>query len=262
MNVAILGCGPSGLLAARAADVRGHKVDLYSRKVKSEINGAMFMHASIPGISDVAPEFMIDIIKSGVREGYAENVYGDPSHPVSWDKFEGGPFPAWDLRAAYDKLWERWEGRILSIEITQAILLSLIETYDKVISTVPANAICALPDVHRFDSQRIWIERMEGGLIERVNDDNLMYYNGYTRDGKYGMIGPPWYRYCQINGLRSWEYARPPSGDSIADSMVEGYKPTGTNCDCWPQIMKLGRFGAWQKQVLTHHVYEAAYHAL
>jgi hypothetical protein len=26
--------------------------------------------------------------------------------------------------------------------------------------------------------------------------------------------------------------------------------------------MKLGRFGAWQKQVLTHHVYEAAYHAL
>jgi hypothetical protein len=261
MNVAILGCGPSGLLAAHAAKQRGHEVVVVSRKIKSEINGAMFLHRGIPGINEVEPDFMIDIIKSGVREGYAENVYGDPSHPVSWDKFESDPFPAWDLRNVYDRLWKAWEPKIVNVEYSHAMLASMLEVQDKVISTIPRTATCTM--AHEFTSQDIWIERLEGGLIERVNDHNLMYYNGYTPDGKYGMIGPPWYRYCQINGIRSWEYAKERHPDSMLDGrVIRGYKPISTTCDCWPRVMFLGRFGAWQKQILTHHVYEAVWRAL
>lgn len=258
MNVAIFGCGPSGLLAAHAAKLRGHEVVVLSRKIKSEINGAMFLHKGIPVLNEVAPDFMITIIKSGVREGYAENVYGDPNHPVSWDKFEPGPFPAWDLRAVYDRLWESWDKKIIDVEYSHALLASLLTTSDKVISTLPRTLLCT--GGHEFSSQDIWIERMEGGLIERVNDDNLMYYNGYTPDpsAKYGMIGPKWYRYCQINGLRSWEYAKPAEGQNV----VRGYKPIETNCDCWPQVMHVGRFGRWQKQILTHHVFDEVFHAL
>jgi hypothetical protein len=262
MNVAILGCGPSGLLAAHAAEQRGHEVVIISRKIKSEINGAMFLHLGIPGINEVAPDFMIQVIKNGVREGYAENVYNDPSHPVSWDKFEGGPFPAWDLRAVYDKLWEAWELKIIDREYSHSMLTSLLDGSYAVISTIPRTVTCLRP-AHRFTSQDIWIERLEGGLIERVNDDNLMYYNGFTPDGKYGMIGPPWYRYCQINGLRSWEYAKPRDPVSeIGGRVIRGFKPIATTCDCWPQVMFAGRFGQWQKQILTHHVYEAVYDAL
>lgn len=260
MNVAILGCGPSGLLAAHAARLRGHDVTVISRKIKSEINGAMFLHAGIPGLCEVAPDFMINIIKTGCKEGYAENVYGDPNHPVSWDKFEDGPFPAWDLRAAYDRLWNSWEPKIVEADYSHAMMASLVASGSKVISTIPRDLTCT--QGHEFSSQNIWIERMEGGLIEGVNDDNLMYYNGYTPDGKYEMIGPKWYRYCQINGIRSWEYAKPPGSGGIADVLIRGYKPIATNCDCWPEVMFVGRFGQWQKQVLTHHVYQAVWNAL
>lgn len=253
MNIAVLGCGPSGLLAAHAANELGHNVVVYSMPQKSEISGAMFMHTMIPGLSGVSPEMQIEIVKSGIREGYAENVYGDPEHPVSWDKFEPGLFPAWDLRKTYDKLWWKWQGRIIPANITLTVLASICEGHDKVISSIPAPTICIRPKVHVFDSQKIWIKRMEG-----VSPRNVMHYNGWTADGKYGQVGPKWYRYSQIQGHRSWEYSIPIENGDV----VEGYKPIFTNCDCWPRVMKVGRFGAWRKQVLTHHVWNEVFDAL
>jgi hypothetical protein len=98
-------------------------------------------------------------------------------------------------------------------------------------------------------------------MIPNVNDDDVMYYNGYTPDGRYGKIGPPWYRYSQINGYRSWEYSKPPM-DIKPFQISEGYKPLWTNCNCYPKFIKLGRFGAWEKQILTHHVYGGTFSAL
>ena len=96
--------------------------------------------------------------------------------------------------------------------------------------------ICTRPDIHRFHFQDIWIERMVG-----VGNRNIMHYNGWTPDGKYGEKGPPWYRFSQIRGLRSWEYSEPIGGKDV----VKGFKPIETGCDCWPKILKVGRFGAW-----------------
>ena len=29
-------------------------------------------------------------------------------------------------------------------------------------------------------------------------------------------------------------------------------KPIATNCDCFPNVIRAGRFGTWKKGVLTH----------
>lgn len=51
MNIAILGCGPSGLVAAHAAmQININKrVSVFSRNLRSPIYGAQYLHQPIPG---------------------------------------------------------------------------------------------------------------------------------------------------------------------------------------------------------------------
>ena len=227
----------------------------------SKISGAMFLHRAIPHISDNnQPDMLIDIIKVGTREGYAENVYGDPQHPVSWDKFSDGQIPAWDLRQAYGRLWEQNEALMYDTEIDPDVAQEIEKQFDYTFSSIPATALCTAG--HYFRSKSIWLHKRLGGLIEKVNDGNMMYYNGYTTDGKYGFIGPDWYRYSQIKEHRAWEFASPPSDDEWPFERAVGYKPLSTNCDCLPRIRRIGRFGKWEKQVLSHHAYEEVLYAL
>lgn len=262
MIVAILGAGPAGLLAAEAVEQRGHKAAIFSRKVKSEMFGAMFLHSRIPGITSVDPELLIDVIKSGTREGYAQNVYGDTNHPVSWDKFSEGTIPGWDLKKAYDKLWTSFSPQINEADVNSQNIGDLIKNFERVYCSIPAQSLC-VDETHEFKQQNIWIVHGEGGLIPGVNDMDLMYYNGHPPDGSVaGTVGPEWYRYSQINGYRCWEYRHHPGDAGATDvfSLSEGFKPISTTCDCWLWGMKrIGRFGKFEKQVLTHHTYHEVY---
>jgi hypothetical protein len=261
MQVAILGCGPAGLLAAHAVAEAGHEPIILSRKVKSPIFGAQYLHRHIRGLNLPAPEHQIDVIKAGCREGYAENVYGTPDAPVSWDKFDGGVVPGWNMQKAYDNLWGIYDGITHDVNLDAELLHQLSTNYPIIYSTIPADMICAKPDEHKFYSQGIYVVHGPGvHLIEGVNDGDIMYYNGYTPDGRYGNIaGFSWYRFSQINKYQSWEYRERPAGDQIGWdhlTLSEGRKPISTSCGCWPRMIKVGRFGAWDKQILTHHVYE------
>lgn len=249
-QVAILGCGPAGLLAAEAADRCGFTPSIFSKKVKSEMFGAMFLHQAIPDVTPVDPDFNIAITKVGTRAGYAKNVYGDAEAPVSWDVIPEESMEGWDLRAAYDKLWDKYESSILNIDLDPADIRSIIAGYANVYTTIPAKVSCVGP--HEFRSQPIWVLHGDGTphLIEGVNDHNMMYYNGDT-------IGPGWYRFSQINRYQCWEFSRVPGPGYNYEryQLSEGHKPISTDCDCWPQLRRLGRFGCWEKGVLTHHAY-------
>jgi hypothetical protein len=269
MKVAILGCGPAGLLAAHAVARAGHEPNVYSHKVKSQMFGAMYLHRAIPGITSDNPELEIRVIKSGTREGYANKVYGDPSAPVSWDLFEPGVVPGWDLAKAYDKLWEMYEHTIVSEDVTPYLADLKTKVYPLVFSTVPLTTLCREPRaMHEFTKQDIWVLHGPGDhLILGVNDNNMMYYSGDDPLGKLSpLIGPTWYRFSQINKYQAWEYASDPQldPDEVMDGMTisTGIKPLTNNCDCHPEIVRLGRFGKWQKGVLTHHAFEEAQNAL
>jgi hypothetical protein len=223
---------------------------IYSRKEKSQIYAAMFLHKFIPVICPDEPELNIRIFKRGTREGYAEKVYGDPKHPVSWDKFEPGTIKAWNLSSAYDRLWNLYSHRIMDVQIAPLTITMLAQKHDLVFSTIPRPAICY--QGHKFRSQNIWVKH--GPSSGRLGGQDMMVYNGSDL-GDY-------YRYSEINGYRSWEYSFEPKGELAGCILTKGYKPTETNCVCYPDVVKLGRFGVWEKQILTHHVYEGAFNAL
>lgn len=249
--IAILGCGPAGLLVAHACAITEMDFVIYSRPIKSEMYGAMYLHQKIPGITRSDPDFEIQIIKQGCREGYAENVYRDPEHEVSWDKFDAGVFPAWSLSRAYDRLWSKYSGFIQDQDISYDWLQDLVNGRI-IFNTIPKMAICN--GDHLFDFQSIWVVRKHDFAFDNTN---MIYYNGLTPDGKYGQMGQDWYRYSQINGLRSWEYSFDPGGNLYAET-VQGNKPISNNCDCHPFVHMLGRYGKWKKGVLTHHAFNEA----
>lgn len=247
-KVLVLGCGPAGLLSAQAAWEAGAKVKIASRRVKSIMPGAQYLHARVPGMK-VEPDGYLEYIKIGTAEGYAQKVYGDPSHPVSWNSInaaEGVRHPAWRIGAFYDYLWGEWSAEIMDGEVDATNLASLCRLYDLVISTIPAIALCRNP-THNFHGQKVWI------LPELVSacPENTIIYSGHPAYS--------WYRTSMIFGHPSTEWSRMPSGlEPIhGKNFWSGLKPTGTDCDCSPgNLMRVGRFGKWDKNALVHHAHE------
>lgn len=288
-QVAILGSGPAGLLAALAAKQTGNEPIIFSKKIKSPMFGAMYLHEAIPGLTNPEPDFELDVIKVGSQEGYAYNVYGDREAPCSWEHIPSGSTPAWNLHRAYDRLWKLFEPVIRPAELDHGNVGIIANNFPITMSTIPAPAICGRN--HEFTSQEIEIIHGPGNaLIKGVNDDHMMYYCGVPWDGSFDvglddpnwqfnndenagnvdkhLIGHDWYRFSQIHQHQAWEY---PKGRGIkhfgADEIswgrkiVHGKKPLTTNCTCWlayPGYRRLGRFGKWQKAVLTHHAYREA----
>jgi hypothetical protein len=247
-KVAIIGCGPSGLLAAHAAAQLGVKAKIYTIwKKPSVMTGAMYLHSPIPQLTGRKPDAEIVISKWGTKEGYARKVYGDESHPVSWDHFEEGIFPMWSLRKTYEQAWEMYKKQMVTRRIDRVQLEWVIARHDLVICTAPKDSYCLQPVYHTFRSQPIWIRNRPLG---DCSGETIMTYSGDPNH--------PWYRMSQIDYNLSYEYATEPPFNGLAS----GFKPTGNNCNCWPTVLWAGRFGAWQKGVLTHHVYTEARRAL
>jgi len=252
MNVAVLGCGPAGLLAAYAAEELGHQVTILSRKQKSEMFGAMYLHEPIPGLCDDEPEFQVQVTKIGSRAGYANNVYGDPGADVSWDKFEDGLTPAWSLSSLYRYLWSVYEDKIVDVTLGPTVVRDLAKEYERTFSSIPARLLCENWH-HSFTSAHIWV--IHGHV--KATSGNMMVYNGLPYSGL-----PSWYRYSLIQGYQSWEFSSRHTqatltARSVLDhlTLTEGWKPLLTNCDCHPEITRIGRFGKWDKHVFTHHSY-------
>lgn len=243
MTVAVLGCGPSGLLAAHAAVRAGVDVQILSMYRPSPIGGAQFLHRAIPGITEDVPDGELDFIYVGDKEGYAKKVYGNPWSDTSWGTWEG-KVPVWNLRRAYAKLWALYEELIVDTKLDYDRVLSVSRSYEFVFSTVPLSKICIHPVQHVFMEQPVWI------TDEGITGENSIVYNGL------GMAS--WYRASSIFGSVSIEYSNPPLRES-----VRVVKPISNSCTCTPKnVVKLGRYGRWEKGVLTHHAYEGAENAL
>jgi hypothetical protein len=252
MNVGVLGCGPTGLIAADMAMAEGNDVTIYSRRTPSVIAGAMFLQAPMGWYSPPDPEFYITIKKWGTKEGYAVNVYGEADHDNSWDSYPEGRMPGWNMKKAYDKLWKHYNDIIVSCDLDEDWMHAIIARHDIVFSSVPLPVLCLNP-AHRFDKQHIVI--VHGPSPSYSKGEDMITYNG--------LKDPAWYRYSRIGGYRGWEYSIDNAGVLMTPGniiarpglkMAEVSKPLETDCDCWPEVHRIGRYGQWKKGVLVHHV--------
>lgn len=256
-SVVIFGCGPSGLFAAWAAEQAGTTVRIISKKRRSELFGAQYLHQPIPGIS--VEERQVEYRLLGTHEGYRQRVYGDNYlGPTSVDELIGYQ-EAWDIRSTYNRLYDYFEDRIENVKQIDGLLFkSLIESkvfsqYDYIINSIPLPVICLKPALHKFNSQRIWAigDAPERGQIAPIDcPKDKVICNGQTIDHE-----DRWYRLSNVFGHTTVEWP----GWLYPGSMIqpaEVRKPISTTCDCHPQVKMIGRFGKWEKGVLSHQAYD------
>jgi hypothetical protein len=251
-TVAVLGCGPAGLFAAQALSLHGFNPVILSKKQKSVIYGAQYLHKPIPGLSSQRADGVIRTIRAGREDIYAHRVYGAGQAVTSWRSVR--PLAdAWDLRSTYDRAWNKFQESIADIALAPDDIAELTSEFDLVISTVPLWSICLKPKEHSHDSLSILVKKDLEELIV-VQDENWVLYNG-THDHD-------WYRASQIFGHTSAEARANPTLVASQHGWEIGFKVIGNNCDCHPNVVRAGRMGLWTRAVLTHHAFEKACEAI
>jgi len=268
-RIAVLGCGPSGLLAAHAAKKLGQDVTVLSVKERSPILGGQYLHIEIPGITGEASN--VTYIKIGDTRGYSQKVYGKPDVPCF--RFPAGEYPAWSLTEAYGNLWDIWSDKIEHCCVGPDDVEQLCGEYDLVLSTIPRDILCYRSE-HPFERQLIRVA--QGGTLINPHVENVVLYSGRPRDS--------WYRTSNLFGHHTTEWSEasiesvdntelfdlfdmPPNEDEARQEiwLMGGFKPLRHGCDCHDEhdnLVWLGRFGQWSHGVLVSDAFEQAQQAI
>lgn len=255
MRVLVLGCGPAGLLAAHAAALAGHDVLIYSKARKSRLYGCQYLHAPIPGISEDQP-VDVSYTLDGTAEEYRKKVYGpDWKGEVSPETLEADHH-AWDIRAAYDRLWEMYGPYVQDADLSDPATLDgvLASGQDVTFSTIPAPLLCADPG-HDFLSEKVY------ALGDAPEEGQFVPWSLGAQYGEHGVLCngrdvPSWYRLARVHGYTTVEWPgrkKPP-----VEGVAEVVKPLATTCTCRPEVHRLGRYGVWKKGVLSHEAFFVA----
>jgi len=264
--VAVLGCGPAGLMAVHACKMAGLEVVSLSQYGKSKLGGAQFLHKEIPGITE-APEGKVTYRVVGNAVTYQRKTYGVSGPQPSFVSFsnvnDGDVIDAWSLPRAYDKLWDGYHQFINDARVDGQWVVDHADEFSLVISTIPRTALCLnrrvmpVPDgsepvsAHTFHykSIRILNDRCfvpEG--VMRHFGENVVHYNGLNSNS--------WYRSSDLWGVKSTEFGANVEGMWLpyGDDLVEARKPLSTSCDCHKDlnVLFVGRYGAWDKSRLAH----------
>lgn len=251
MKILVLGCGPAGLLAAHAASYAPDAyINIVSIKQRSELYGCQYLHGPIPDLALDTTTVSYEL--RGSVSDYQRKVYGDQPVPggVSPAALTGS-HPAWDIRQAYEQLWERYAGLVDDFPIDASDMGRMLSYYapDLVVNTIPLPLLCAEPTAHSFTSQQCWAmgdapER--GQFVPIPRQEDTIVCDG-TRDVS-------WYRTSTVFGYSTAEWSglrpKPP-----LEGVVAFNKPLATTCDCWPDMLRVGRYGSWTKGALSHEAF-------
>jgi hypothetical protein len=263
-SVAILGCGPAGLLVAHAAELSNWDFKIYSLKRKSPIFGAQYLHEPILDLQLPDP-VMLSYKLDGTPEEYRQKVYGP-----SWDgqtspeDYEGSHL-AWDLREAYEQLWFEYGSEVQPIDLASIpswILYedltkrqTLSDGHDLVISTVPRTVFDG--DDSNFERTNVW------ALGDSDHQRVFMYRPPSFTVQCDGTKTNQWYRVSNIFGYCTMEWPQwwntpfasvtPPARG--AQMIAKPLRYTGSAAQ---DLIHLGRYAQWQKGVLTSDVFKAS----
>jgi hypothetical protein len=260
VKVIILGCGPAGLMAAEAAEQAtpyGESVEIgiVSRKQKSALYGAQYLHSPIPYMTSTTARSVSYVLRGGTPLDYRLKVYGNGwSGTVSPEDMERNHL-AWDIRATYDNLWAKWEHAVSDLDVTPYGLKQILGDLkpDLMVNTIPRPSLCE--SGHFFGSTEVWAAGdapdlgIDIGKMYDCPDEHIICEAGdnsawYRKSRVFGHTTVEWPGYIERVPVRT------------ASRVV---KPLNTNCDCWPNILHLGRYGMWAKGVLSDSAFVHAH---
>jgi hypothetical protein len=251
----ILGCGPAGLFAAHAFEQAGWSITIVSKFSKGRPSGCQYLHQPIPGLTEERTE--VDYVLHGDATEYAKKVYGDPllAGCVSAVTLQGR-HPAWNLRRAYDCAWGRLHRFVRHADLPNqdavANLIAIMKP-DITVSSIPAPLLCGCG--HTFNSKKVWVagdDPTSGRLIPFAAMPDTVVCNGDPNVG--------WYRKANVFGHTTIEW---PIGNKPPVSYVSAIeKPVSNNCNCLPGVIRVGRYGRWQKGALAHEAYRDVMEAI
>jgi hypothetical protein len=255
MKVAVVGCGPAGLAAAHAAYGLGAKVTIISPGIKSPQRGPLILQRPIPAITTDHPYgYIRQIVIGGSILDYRYKLYGDINISIQGNILQSG-YHGWNHIEAYDRMWrlymgnepdfpdENWNGRATRIDrfITPLDMEYLPGVYDLVVNTAPLKNLCRNGD-HHFTFKAV--EITEGYSYPKQPPDTTIFNAG----DKY-----PWIRSAWLFGNSCTEWLQGTAPRELEPITIR--KPLGHDCNCYPQILGTGRFGAWRNETWVDTAY-------
>ena len=255
-KVVILGSGPAGLMSVAAGlatpGLAGMDFHVLSVGGKSPLYGAQYLHEPIPDYTDENDYVRVRYQTWGSADDYKRKVYGQMWDGTVSPEDLDEEHSAWDIRETYDRLWDDFGQFVEPTRIDHAGLRILMDGRSKlgkvelVISSIPKAALCI--QGHQFRSANIVAagDAPDLGikLPYRQAKDNSVICNGNRE--------PSWYRLSNIFGHKTVEW---PDGMTPSIPSAAVIKPLSNNCDCFPDVLHVGRYGKWEKGVLSHTAY-------
>jgi hypothetical protein len=241
MTIAILGSGPAGLFAAHALAQAGEDFHIFSKGEKSEPVGPQFLLREIEGVT--GRPISIEAVLRGTAEGYkAKSGMNLPT----MRRFE-----AWDLRAAYDKVWALYRDRIepADFDLHPWFLDIVADQHDEVISTIPAPLVCRNLN-HVFESRTSWITDNIKAEQGEFQDDkkNVILYSGDEDDW--------WYVQSRVLGQACTEFPKDKKPWRYQGKVTKVQTPVHTDCTCYDEFHFEGRLGSWDWAVDAYDAYQ------
>lgn len=251
-KVIVLGTNLEGLLAGHAASIAGH--DVYFIEETTEPGGLDFLAAPIP----LTMARAIPLHVSDEGSGEPADFFGKLTGGLVTKHFRL-PFmgmdgcPIWDPMEVFLQLQKIYASyfREPSAEGIDSELVAALASDAKIVSSVQLPAICKEPDDHNFS----WAPLVSVDAVSYGSDQVANVRLSGDPDTPAAIIGSTFFGHKRIYSSSNFP---PVSTAKREHSML----PLKTNCDCWPDIIKVGAAAAWQPDYPTHRAFYATFQAL
>jgi len=246
ISVAVLGSGMTGLLAAKACDDIGVRMlEIFDFQRQNPRAGLHYLHDNC-GMK-LREGYVFNYVM-GLEPGidpyraYSEKVYGNQAPENNSLKNLPCFSRVYSMFEAYGRLttffrWSMITGLSLD-DIDYDEIADICRSYDLVISAIPASKV--FPE-GAFPSEKVGIEKgLPLNLVSRELPDNFVVYNIDKNED--------WYRASKVFGMAYTEVIG--EGDFQVTKVLDGVYENP-----YPNLLPVGRNGAWKKGLLAHEVY-------
>ncbi len=244
-NIAILGSGLAGLLAAKAIRDKRRDWDIKIFTKSKELKrpkGFVLLHdkCNVDGIDESA----IKVVQKGRENKYKNKLNYNGNVNSSWKSgLQEYYLHGWNIRKATELLHKFFESYFTKFTVKPNNINNITEEFDYVISTIPPDN---LTEGVILKYSKVYIKEIE----EEYKDVDypVVYYHGDDVPGTrvtMGLWGKSWIEYGKMAQKRLFkkleEFRKP--------TYVSGAMPKAYN------LILAGRNGLWNKNILAHQVY-------